>query len=466
MVASLSCAAAIVIMVLAWKVRKTWINGRVAPETDGQYSLTDPMDFIRYLREADVRLVRLSYLLELQQKRLPWPRRQEAESILLESGETALVAESELRRLSHPTGRRFFTASGKLIHFGSVSHCWESMEHPDPWKFQLDQTMSRFRHMEGDRSQVWLFIDFMSLFQYPRSEAQNQSFLKALQGMHVLYAHELVKVEVLEELTPTDVQSAQKDCPVAVYNAANLRVEEVPAAALKLNEVPYAQRGWCQAEQEWASLRETFARRVPMPPSLFSNCMDMCRFTHRNDSALVKELQEKIFLQKAQETTKLNLQLPDDQVPVLCATLPYFGNLDVVIIRDTKLGCEGARRIVESGSRHIHLDACQLGDEEALAIAAALETSTGVDQLTLRHTQISSLGVEALRAATKIFGAVCINLDEQKISGGVAQSVGPTSSMETTDTLRNLSFVSVETPPSPPPRFPMLLRASRWTKHL
>ena len=265
-------------MVLAWKVRKTWINGRVAPETDGQYSLTDPMDFIRYLREADVRLVRLSYLLELQQKRLPWPRRQEAESILLESGETALVAESELRRLSHPTGRRFFTASGKLIHFGSVSHCWESMEHPDPWKFQLDQTMSRFRHMEGDRSQVWLFIDFMSLFQYPRSEAQNQSFLKALQGMHVLYAHELVKagslrgakanstlelvltfncsdqslrskelrpcqVEVLEELTPTDVQSAQKDCPVAVYNAANLRVEEVPAAALKLNEVPYAQRG-------------------------------------------------------------------------------------------------------------------------------------------------------------------------------------------------------------------------------
>ncbi|CAE7248581.1 unnamed protein product [Symbiodinium microadriaticum] len=243
LVASLSCAAAIVIMVLAWKVRKTWINGRVAPETDGQYSLTDPMDFIRYLREADVRLVRLSYLLELQQKRLPWPRRQEAESILLESGETALVAESELRRLSHPTGRRFFTASGKLIHFGSVSHCWESMEHPDPWKFQLDQTMSRFRHMEGDRSQVWLFIDFMSLFQYPRSEAQNQSFLKALQGMHVLYAHELVKVEVLEELTPTDVQSAQKDCPVAVYNAANLRVEEVPAAALKLNEVPYAQRG-------------------------------------------------------------------------------------------------------------------------------------------------------------------------------------------------------------------------------
>ncbi|CAE7461310.1 Mkln1 [Symbiodinium natans] len=468
LVASLSCAAALAIMVLAWKARKMRkINGRVTPEADGQYSLTDPLDFIRYLREADVRLVRLSYLLELQQKRRPWPRRQEAESVVLDSGETALVAASELNHLAHPDkGRRFFTACGKLIHFGSVSHCWESMQHPDPWKFQLDQTISRFHHMEGDRSQVWLFIDFMSLFQYPRSEAQNQSFLKALQGMHVLYAHELVKVEVLDELTPMDVQSAQKDCLVAVYNDANKRVEEIPAAALKLNHVPYDQRGWCQAEQEWASLRETFAKRVPMPPNLFSNCMDSCRFTHRNDSALVKELQEKIFLQKAQETTKLNLQLPDDQVPVLCAALPYFGNLDVVIIRDTKLGCEGARRIVESGSRHIHLDACQLGDEEALAIADALETTTGVDQLTLRHTQISSLGVEALRAATKIFGAVCINLDEQKISGGVAQSVGPTSSMETTDTLRNASFVSVETPPSPPPRFPILLRASRWTKHL
>ena len=273
-------------------------------------------------------------------------------------------------------------------------------------------------------------------------------------------------MEILEELTLLDMQSAGSNHQISVYNDASSCVEQVPIATLKLNRVPYRQRGWCQAEQEWASLQETFARRVPMPPDLFSQCMDMCRFTHRNDSVLVQELQEKIFLQKAHETTKLNLQLPDDQVPVLCAALPYFGSLDVVIIRDTRLGCEGARRIVESGARHIHLDDCELGDKEALAIADALETTTGVDQLTLRHTHMTPVGVEALRAATKVFGAVCINLDEQKISGVVAQSVGPTSSMETTDTLRHLSFVSVETPPSPPPRFPILLRASRWTKHM
>ncbi|CAE7550839.1 yme2 [Symbiodinium sp. CCMP2592] len=391
---------------------------RLRAASSCNYSLTDPNAFVRFLVEGDVRLVRLAYLLELQRAQLSWPRRQEAESAILDTGEPALVTLQELREIQSqdPLSQRgFFSRSGKLIRFGSVSHCWESREHPDPWGFQLNEAIRRFQQMEGERSEVWLFVDFLCLHQYPRNKEQTYSFQRALQAMHVLYAHELVNVETLRDLTPEFVRSKlQGGRKIAVYSTAHARVEQVPVESLMINSVPYDQRGWCQAEEEWASLRETF-ERVPTPPMLFSRRMDTCRFTHRDDSALVKELQEKIFKQKAKETTKLNLQLLDDQVPVLCAALPYYTNLEIVLVRDTKLGCEGARVVVESGASHIHLDNCELGDAEANAIAKALEKTAGVHQLSLRHTRITPVGADALRRAGRIFGAVCINLDGQKI---------------------------------------------------
>ncbi|CAE7720492.1 YME2, partial [Symbiodinium sp. CCMP2456] len=400
-----------------------------AEDTPIQYSLKDPLALVQYLVQGDVRLVRLAYLLELQESGLPWPRRQEAENAVLKSGETALVTMGELHEIQSQgtrARRGFYSRSGKLIHFGSVSHCWESREHPDPWNFQLDETIRRFRDMEGERSEVWLFIDFPCLYQYPRDNTQSHIFQRALSAMHVLYAHEHVKVEILSDLTPDAVRLKQRGRHIAVYSENYSRVEPLTVDSLLMNRVPYDQRGWCQAEQEWASLRATFAQRVPTPPALFSQRMDNCKFTHRDDSSLVKELQEKIFMQKAQETIKLNLQLAGEQVPVLCAALPYFAHLETVIVRDTKLGCEGARAIVESGAADIHLDNCHLGDAEAIAIAEALERTASVQQLNLRTTKISLAGVDALQRAARIFGGVSISLDGQRITGSTHASLkGP-----------------------------------------
>ncbi|CAE6931455.1 UVR8 [Symbiodinium natans] len=283
----------------------------------------------------------------------------------------------------------------------------------DPWGYQLEEAVSRFTEKEGDRSKVWLFIDYMSLHQYKRDDHQQRIFKLALDSMHILYAHEVVRVEIINKLTPPDRKAeVEKVRPtIHVYQESCSRVVETPIYDLTANSVPYSERGWCQAEKEWANLRETFAAGdVPLPPELFSKQMDLLKFTHRNDADLVKKLQEEVFHIKVTGTTKLNLKLSQQEVPILCQALKSYKNLEMVIVRDTPLGCAGAVAILQTGARHIFLDACHLGDDEARAMAEVLRQTPSVENLTLRNTQISRQGVQELKEAARVFNAVDLDI--------------------------------------------------------
>lgn len=330
---------------------------------------------------------------------------------------------AELRALQYEGGRHsFFAKRGEseehYIHFGSISHCWESMEHPDPWGYQLEEAVNCFREKESDSAKVWLFIDYVSLYQYKRDEIQQLNFKRALEAMHVLYAHEVVRVEIISKLTPAERKAeVERVRPkISVYKDSHQGVVEVPISELTANNVPYSERGWCQAEKEWANLRETFAGDVPLPPMLFSRQMDMLKFTHRDDSDLVKKLQEEVFLIKVTATTKLNLKLSKQEVPILCQALKSYTSLEMVIVRDTPLGCEGAVAVLQTGARHIFLDACDLGDDEAYAIADVLRQLPSVENLTLRNTQITREGFKELEEASKVFNSVSLDVHTLQVT--------------------------------------------------
>ena len=55
--------------------------------------------FIDFLKSADIRLVRLEFLLELHKGGLAMPRRQEAETMWTKRGATALVTLEEYEKL-------------------------------------------------------------------------------------------------------------------------------------------------------------------------------------------------------------------------------------------------------------------------------------------------------------------------------------------------------------------------------
>ncbi|CAE7325732.1 unnamed protein product, partial [Symbiodinium sp. CCMP2456] len=339
------------------------------------YGLVEPRSLISFLSDADVRLVRLEYLIELRESGRVLPRRQEAEAERTASDKPALVGVDELKEvmINEETAHMSMMVRNPAprqvtVRIVSVSHVWESMQHPDPWRFELDNIVDAYRPRQLD-SLVWIFLDFVSLHQYRRDEAQYKLFQRALQGMHILHAHEAVEVHRIEELTP---QSVRDGCVarIPVYWDVKKKVMEIPI--------------W--AERQWATLRASLkSTSVPLPPEMFRAQMQDLKFTHRDDSETVFELQKKVFHQKVSSTTRLVVEDLDAKgLAVLLAALPSYRKL-----------------------------------QDAVALAAGLSGCAPLERLHLKCTTVGELGSNALRQMSAHLGA---QLD---LARTVADRAGP-----------------------------------------
>ena len=120
------------------------------PEGSEHDGLQDPEHLKNFLIEANIRLVRWEYLVKLGEDCRVWPRRQEAE---LEEFEAEGEKRSALVTLEEVRGRKLGAdvlgcpPAGAVIV--SVSHTWESQQHPDPWGWQLRSLLRhRLRGLE------------------------------------------------------------------------------------------------------------------------------------------------------------------------------------------------------------------------------------------------------------------------------------------------------------------------------
>ena len=218
------------------------MEGQQAEKT-AEFALNSWSDFLRYVIEADIHFVRPHFLLRLNEEGKVWPRRQEAE----------LVDALYKPRI----GQRF--------QFIAISHCWEAREHPDPLGFQGHQLANaiRFATAQGQiQDTTVFFIDYISLPQFKRaSQHQEDSFRRSMANMHLLYANSSADfcagVWIVPCLTPWFNLSWSLHSwlgkSVPVYSVPDDEVAEVPLAMLVPNATPYARRGWCRAELEWAS---------------------------------------------------------------------------------------------------------------------------------------------------------------------------------------------------------------------
>ncbi|CAE7710069.1 NLRC3, partial [Symbiodinium necroappetens] len=100
------------------------------------FNLEEPQKLAAYLKYADIRLLRVKYLYELLRQKKLLPRRQEAEwALVLRPVEEdwGLVSQEEVSEWAAGT------RDAMLI---SVSHAWETREHPDPCGDQLKRLVS------------------------------------------------------------------------------------------------------------------------------------------------------------------------------------------------------------------------------------------------------------------------------------------------------------------------------------
>ena len=222
-------------------------------------------------------------------------------------------------------------------------------------------------------AEIWVFYDFLSLFQYSReTEAQQFSFGLAMANMHVLYAHEMSVTLRIESLTPAErwAQALREDEMITVFHAESKVVKPVLIKDLKHNPTPYNNRGWCIGEMEWSSDRQETAQnqlidtdtagqqdgapellgRVPTSPEHFAVKMDTAAFTHRSDADAVVHLQEKIFLEKVKRNESLNVEgLPRSEFQRLLRALPYFEVLQTITLIHFECSQEEAEAFAKVG---------------------------------------------------------------------------------------------------------------------
>lgn len=256
-------------------------------------------DLKHLLLTGAVRLVKNSWL--KQQGDKAWTRRQDMPE------EAFATAEEALSEIS-----TFFAVA-------VISHAWLQEGHPDPRRDRRADMKWVY-----EKSEIkYVFLDFMSLHQWPRTEAEYQLFREALSRMHLVYSnpHWLV-----------------------------YRFSTVPSDAP--NPVPYGARGWCFFETavssvgamasitvQNGSIDPSCVSPVPMKPAAFAEQVGNMHFTSKRvDLAVVIELYEKIWPTiKAKDTTLFVYSWGDEEMQEFLKVLPEMAKLREVVYADCRI---------------------------------------------------------------------------------------------------------------------------------
>ena len=117
------------------------------------------------------------------------------------------------------------------------------------------------------------YLDFICLPQYYRTAEEQVFFSKAMANMHVLYAHQAVfQVIRLEKLADDHAKASPPDFIDIYYEAEGAepgsgKFGPQPFSKLELNDTPYHERGWCEAEKQWMCTKTGIESYAPMTPA-------------------------------------------------------------------------------------------------------------------------------------------------------------------------------------------------------
>ena len=336
-----------------------------------EYSLEDPADLAKFMRTADIRFVRAEYFWQLlDQNKVPPARRQELEedrenTIKKDDGTYAspLVFHEEVEA---------WASGDEEALLCSISHCWESMEHADPVGDQTRRVASTTAlYAAAYGAQVWVFMDFLSIYQYEQTPQQRKSFELAMQNMHLMYSHESTMTLRLEHLTPpAKIEEARKDKEntVKIWHKPAKEVKHVPISDLTWNNREYIRRGWCRTEVQWSSARSTVLSNQQIDSHLNSdetklaklNCQvaeapdqfrlrtrkEEIQFMRPSDESAVLALQEKVFFQKAEKCEHLVVEnVGTTQIAILAGSIKHYKVLKGLTLKNFRCELQEAERL-------------------------------------------------------------------------------------------------------------------------
>jgi len=236
-----------------------------------------------------------------------------------------LVRRQELPAEAKVTAEKAVLEVDKVVKWeggvGVISHGWLAPQHPDPQSKRRDDIKQLW---EGLTPAAFVFWDFLSLWQVPRTHAEKVSFEVSLASMHVIYTHPKWNV---------------------------YRILTIPEHSL--NGTAYLARGWCFFESgvsivgARALVTICDGKRmdhekspVPLPPVQFAAEVKELHFTSkRTDVDTVIQLYSHIFPKLAEHDSLIVTAWEDREVEKLLTVLPELKGLKSVSIHNDMSTC-------------------------------------------------------------------------------------------------------------------------------
>ncbi|CAK0809093.1 unnamed protein product, partial [Prorocentrum cordatum] len=351
-----------------------------------------------------VRLVRMTWL--LQQRGTVLKRRQELP-------EEAFVSADELRAIWEAGGRGGRDQVAPIV---TISFCWDSREHPDPDGVQLnlvidtlEEERRKYSREDGDFkgfSEMGIFWDWPSLPQGDPIKAEEAKAAALRQGKTEKDAQEAAdkaKRTPAEKAAFKHGLEETMDLWYAHQATTVLLLTQHPRERGSARKEGYDQSGWttyerCSAEQikqvwrweaKWTAVADlgqgarakAAGRRWPVGPDEFDRLIEDMHFTNGADKEAVKALFRRMSRAQLGGVTTLVFTGMPPPTPEQAAGLASCLRL--------------CARLQE-----LNLTACQIGDGGARALAGALPSLPGLQELRLGGNR----GPHEIRSGSVRFG--------------------------------------------------------------
>uniref|UniRef100_A0A0G4FBD4 Uncharacterized protein n=1 Tax=Chromera velia CCMP2878 TaxID=1169474 RepID=A0A0G4FBD4_9ALVE len=373
------------------------------PSVDWMAAQTESWKLIQELIvQGAIALWPLPVLRLLLQKGRPVPRRQDVLGVLKELGMEEAAAQNTLQAAAESAKTGFPQIGGFTVV--CLSFSWLSQTHPDPEMFHLRLLVEALNLQwwaEGENAErVFVFWDFMSLYQWPRDGEQYSSFQQALQQMDLLYSSPHTRVfrsTGVPPKSPNPLPYGERGWPtletcVTCFKPSRLICELPTRLPTPQNE--------CETNDESHSAALSLSQQpvqVAFSPEQFNSFLKKKKFKEGADAATVKSLYKQFISRSARSMLRVSFagraQFSDEDAASLCGLFRHF--LSIQKGEQKAIGnVEGEGR--GGAVQHVDLSGTGLTDKGAVMLMEALGGMKGLKTLIFAETQVTSDTVKAL----------------------------------------------------------------------
>lgn len=340
-----------------------------------------------YVASGDVALIRSGWLINWALQNNVLPRRQDLPPDAFWE-DVNVLQESD-------------SSSMKVV---AVSYCWYSPEHPDP-DSQLLRVLARVAQMQqmhkvngsvvGDFA---IFLDWCSLYQWPRSPEQQAAFDRSLSCLGTWYASSKVMKWLLTVPPMGCAGKAYDERGWTFFERLTAYLDTASTAILDLGFLDER----CQSFEQVIETCKT-KQAPPLSPDLMDQILDSKTFSYADtDLPMVKEIYrftvQKLF-ESRQSLDFSGLFWDDTHAEQLAGALAWYPRLAKLVLTGNRIadgGLEQIAKMLPPGLQILDLANNLIGALGAQHLAEAMSGLRNLQQLYLCSNAVGSQGADAL----------------------------------------------------------------------